>query len=116
MELTKEPSLTPAGDCIIGVECEKACADLDNRLKDSLRNEKGIIITLECNGIKDIVRAYGHPELTLTDPTSLVIRRSSFICPRTICVRADKAAADLDRNLIKELRKGGKLTVELSCP
>ena len=116
IEITKEGFLTPTGDCIIGVSSDRACADLDARLKDALKDGKKVLITLECNGACDIVTAYGDSRLTLTNPTSMVIRKSSFICGRTLCVRADKAAADLDRRLIKELKKGGKLMVKLSCP
>jgi len=113
IEITKGGFLTPTGDCIIGIASDKACADLDARLKNALLKGKKLIITLECNGLKDEVVAYGDPRLTLTNPVSMVIRKSSFICGRTLCVRADKAAADLNRSLVEELRKGGKLLIAL---
>ncbi len=116
VEITKEDFLTPTGDCIIGIRSEKACVDLDERLKTALRKGCELTISLECNGAADSITAYGDPGLTFTNPASMVIRKSSFLCGRTLCVRADKAAGDLDRTLIKELKKGGKLTVRLSCP
>jgi uncharacterized protein len=114
IEITKESSLTPRGDCIIGISSNKACDGLPEALKQALRQGKKLTITLECNGEHDTITAYGDTKLTLTDPVSMVIRKSSFTCPRTLAVRADKAAADLSRKLIEELKKGGHLKAALS--
>ena len=35
----------------------------------------------------------------------MVIRKSSYICNRTLAIKADKAAADLSRSLVEKLRK-----------
>ena len=43
----------------------------------------------------------------------MIIRKSDYVCGRTLAVRADKAAADLNRNLIEEMKKGGQLTATL---
>ncbi len=112
-EITKEGFLTPAGDCIIGIRADRSLPELSDSLKDSLRRGAGLRIILECNGARDTITARGDPRLTLKDSTSMVIRKSSFVCPRTLCVRADKAAADLDRKLVKELRKGEELKAML---
>jgi hypothetical protein len=114
LELTKEDFLTPTGDCIIGINSDTACADLPDELKRVLKLAKKLTITLECNGITDTVSARGDPRLTLTSKTSMVIRKSDYVCDRTLCVRADKAAADLDRKLIEELKKGESLKVTLT--
>jgi hypothetical protein len=116
IEITREDFLTPKGDCIIGIESDKGLVDLGEGFKELLKLGKRIIITLECNGKKDSLNAYGDPRLTFKNPNSIVIRKSSFICGRTLCVRADKAAADLDRELIKELEEGGELVATLSSP
>lgn len=113
IELTREDFLTKEGDCIIGVRADKAAANLDKRFKELLKLGKKITVTLECNGFKDKVTAYGDPRLTFTDRTSMIIRKSDYACGRTLAVRADKAAADLNRNLIEELKKGGRLTATL---
>jgi uncharacterized protein len=114
IEITKESSLTPRGDCIIGISSNKACDGLPEALKQALRQGKKLTIALECNGERDKITAYGDPGLILTDPVSMVIRKSSFTCPRTLAIRADKAAADLNRKLIEELKKGGHLKAALS--
>jgi uncharacterized protein len=114
IEITKESSLTLRGDCIIGISSNKSCSDLPTSLKQALLQGKKLTITIECNGERDKITAYGDPGLTLSDPVSMVIRKSSFTCPRTLAVRADKAAANLNRKLIEELKKGGHLKAALS--
>jgi hypothetical protein len=113
IEIIEEDFLTREGDCIIGVRADKGLADLDEGFKELLRLGRKITITLECNGFKEVVRARGDPRLTFESPTSMIIRKSDYVCGRTLCVRADKAAADLDRRLIEELKKGGRLTATL---
>ena len=34
----------------------------------------------------------------------IVVRRSSYVCGRTLAVKADKAARDLSRRLVEKLR------------
>jgi hypothetical protein len=116
IEITKEDFLTPRGDCIIGVSSNKACADLSKEVRKALKRGKKVRIVLECGRVRDTVTARGNPLLTLDDNTSIVIRKSGHIDGRTLCIRADKAAADLDRELIEELKKGKKLEMTLSFP
>jgi len=113
IEITKERPLTQEGDCIIGVGADKGLADLDEGFKELLKLGRKIVITLECNGFKEVVRARGDPRLTFESQTSMIIRKSDYACGRTLCVHADKAAADLDRRLVEELKKGGLLTATL---
>lgn len=115
IELTSEDFLTRAGDCIIGICADKSPADFPKALKEALKSGKKIRITFECGGFKDAVTAYGDPRLTLTDKKSMVIRKSDYACGRTLCVRADKAAVDLDRRLIGELKKGKPLKAAISA-
>jgi hypothetical protein len=45
----------------------------------------------------------------------LVVRKSDFICNRTLAIRADKAAKDFSRNLVKKLQNPKqKVTITLS--
>ena len=113
IELTREDFLTHTGDCIIGVKADKACADLPKKFKELLKLGRRLRITLECNGFKETITARGDPRLTFTDEHRMIIRKSDFVCGKTLCVRADKAAADLNRDLIEELKKGGRLSATL---
>ena len=104
-EITKEEWLTERGNCIIAVSANKAMPELKPKFKKALKNENArLIIEIEAGEIHEIVRAYGSSKLQLTHPTDLVIRKSSYICGRTLAIKADKAAADLSRKLIEKLR------------
>jgi hypothetical protein len=117
-EITKENYLTKRGDCIIAVGATKGAIDLNQRFKAAARSQDArITIKIEVNGEKETVTAWGNPKLSFTHPTDLVVRKSDYICGRTLAVRADKAACDLSRRLIEKLRNPNQkvkitLTVE----
>ena len=117
-EITKEDYLTKRGDCIIAVGATKGAIDLNQRFKAAARSQDArITIKIEVNGEKETVTAWGNPKLSFTHPTDLVVRKSDYICGRTLAVRADKAACDLSRRLIEKLRNPNQkvkitLTVE----
>jgi uncharacterized protein len=115
LEFTREEHLTPRGDCIVAVAADKAMPQLSEEFKAGLRAEDARVeITIECGGISDTITAYGHPNLILNHPTDLVIRKSDHICPRTLAIRADKAACDLAPALIERLSGGGAVTIKLA--
>jgi uncharacterized protein len=102
---TKEPHLSKAGDCIVAVTADKAALDLNCSFKDALRqlNSK-IIINIEADGLIEQIIAYGSPKLILTHTTDMVIRKSNYICNRTLAINADKAAKDLPRAFVEKLK------------
>lgn len=115
--ITKELEVGPKGDCIIGVAADKAGPDLPPGLKDAVKAGRELLITLEVGGMVEKIRAQGHPLLTLDHPTDIVVRKSKFICRRTIAVGADKAAADLQRKFVSALRNPAnkiRLSIEVS--
>ena len=104
-EITKEPTLTKRGNCIIVVGASKGAADLPLEFKEAVRKKGAqIIITIEAGKLKEIVRAKGSPRLLFTHPTELVVRKSDYLCGRTIAIRADKAASDLSRKLVEKIQ------------
>ncbi|MDH7477794.1 MAG: DUF371 domain-containing protein [Candidatus Bathyarchaeota archaeon] len=105
LEITREEKLSKRGDCIIAVSADKALADLNAELKDSLRREKAkISLLIEAGEAADVVNAFGGQKLILTHPTDMVVRKSGYICSRTLAIQADKAAIDLSRNLVEKLK------------
>jgi hypothetical protein len=113
-EITKEKELTPRGDCIIGVKATKGASELSNELKDIIKNNEAVlVIALFTENHKDIVIARGSYRLTLGDQTKIIVRKSSYVNDATIGIYSNKAAVDIDRELIDDLRKGAKLTVLL---
>ena len=103
--LTKERMVTQRGDCIVAVAADKSVADLSKQFKNALRmpNAK-LTIELEVDGLKGQINAYGSPELPLSHPNDLVIRKSEFFSDRTLAVKADKSSSDLSRAVVEKLK------------
>jgi len=105
LEFTKDAHLSKKGDCIIAVAVDKALADLSSEFKAGLRKPNAkLTILIEAGGISAQVQAYGVEQLSLAHPTDAVVRKSSYVCSRTLAVRADKAAIDLPRELVQKLK------------
>lgn len=105
LEITKEAELSKRGDCIIAVSANKAINDLHSEFKENLRNKNAkITMTIETEDIVEVVNALGSSRLILTHPTDIVVRKSNYICNRTLAIQADKAACDLSRKLGEKLK------------
>jgi len=106
LEFTKDTHLSKKGDCIVAVAADKALADLNPEFKENLRKPHAkLTILIEAGGIAEQVNAHGSPQLFLTHPTDMVIRKSDYMCSRTLAIHADKAAQDLSRELVEKLKK-----------
>ncbi len=120
IEVTKEPHLTIRGDCIIGVGAEKGCADLSDEFKAAARDPATIIsVKFTVGDLEETVTGKGHPDLTFTHPTDMVIRKSDFTCSRTLMVGSDKSSAELSRkliNLLKDKNQELVVTIEAILP
>lgn len=102
---TKEKHLTKTGDCIVAVAADKAAGDLTQQFKDALKKPNAkLTITIEVDGLIWQINACGSPKLILTHPTDLVIRKSDYICSRTLAIRADKSSNDLPGELAQKLK------------
>jgi hypothetical protein len=112
-EITTEGHLTPKGDCILAIRASSSLKDLPEGLKSALRNGSKIKITLECEGIKEVIRAEGGKNLTFTDPHALIIRKSDWQDSRTLAIRADKAACEIRRDIIRLLKQGKEIVCTL---
>lgn len=78
---------------------------MSSKFKETARCEKArITVIIEVDNVKEVVRARGSARLTFTQPKDVVVRRSSYVCGRTLAVRADKAARDLSRKLVEKLQ------------
>lgn len=118
LEFTKEPHLSKKGDCIIAVAANKALADLNPTFKATLRKPNAkLTVLIEAGGISATVQAYGAQQLSLAHSTDAVVRKSDYVCSRTLGIRADKAAIDLPRPLVEKLKNPQqqvKITLTLS--
>ncbi len=107
IEITKEKTLTPRGDCIIGIMADKAVNDLSPEFKKLLKDRNTVLIGqfYVNNKLYDTVIGQGDPSLILTNDKKMIFRKSTYVDDSTISIRTNKAARDLNRDMIKLLKK-----------
>ena len=69
-----------------------------------LRKKRKTLLLLNIDGIHFEILAKGTLNLPLTNNKEIVIRKSDYICDRTLAIKANKAACDLSSDLVKKLR------------
>ena len=118
IEITKDPNLTINGDCIIGVNAGFSCKDLPKKLKTKIKNSNSKIkFYIKINGKTFIINGKGHPRLSLSHSHDIVLRKSSFICPRTIAINCNKASNSIPKYMLALLQNPktkGVLTIEVN--
>jgi hypothetical protein len=111
LEFTRESRLSKMGDCIVTVGTDKAAADLNGEFSKNLANDNAkLTILIEVGDISERIIAQGSSRL------ALVIRKSGYVCSRTLAIYADKAAKDLSRSLVERLkdpRQNVKITLAI---
>ena len=113
-EITKDKDLSLSGDCIIGLDIDKSMEDFPEDFKEKLANDDTkVIVELRTPNASDTIEGYGHHDLTLSHPTDIVCRKSTFVCSRTLMIKSNKAAIDLNRDLIKDLANGESMEVNI---
>lgn len=113
-EFTKDLYLTKKGDCIVAIAADKSGPGLKKAFKKTLQCKEAILMmSFKVNGEEEVIQAQGNPNLTFSHPTDLVIRKSSFVCNRTLAIAANKTAADFPRHLINKLRDAKPIIIEL---
>ena len=113
-EITKDKELSLSGDCIIGLDIDKSMEDFPDEFKEKLANDDTkVIVELRTPNASDTIEGYGHHDLTLSHPTDIVCRKSTFVCSRTLMIKSNKAAIDLNRDLIKDLANGESMDVNI---
>jgi hypothetical protein len=109
IEFTKEKNLSIKGNCIVAVSSNKSVSELSEEFKRRLRKKEAtLIIIIEVDGLLDKIIAKGSSKLSLTNNKDMVIRKSEYICNRTLAIKANKAASDLSKQLIDKLRNPKK--------
>jgi len=105
IEITKDEHLTLSGDCIIGVRASKACADLDETLRRKLRSNNSVVkIEIVVGSESFVINGKGDERFTLQNPHDIVIRKTNFVCPRTMSVKCDRASSDMPRGIVRMLQ------------
>jgi len=118
IEITSESHLTTNGDCIIGVKASSGCNDLPEKLKTLLQNSKSdVSCTILVKDLAFKIKGTGNDKLTLTNPHDIVIRKSSFVCPRTLATNCDSASDLIPRQIVKTLQNPdtqGSFVIEIT--
>jgi len=117
LEITKEPDLTINGDCIVGINADLACRDLpENFKKNVMSDDAKITFTIKAGKHSFSIHGNGSKKLTLKHPKDIVLRKSTFVCTRTLAIKCDKASSDMPREMIHILQNPkiiGKMIIEV---
>lgn len=117
IEITKEKHLSLRGDCIIGVNANKSCKDLSFSIKEKIqKNDSLIKIELIVEPYSFIIHGNGSERLSLLNVHDIVLRKSNFICDRTLAINCDYSSFDIPRkiiNLLKNSSKAGSLIIKI---
>ncbi len=97
-EFTKDSELSLEGDCIIGLKADFSLI----KLKKFLDGKEKINIIVSCDGIEDNMECNVNKKFNSAH--EIVFRKSEFISSRTLGVRCDKGASDIDRELIEKMK------------
>ena len=105
-EITKDPEIGPTADCIVGTGADKSMLDFPQELKDKIANSKSrITVILDTENGHDEIVGFGHEDI--------VCRTSDYTCSRTLMIKADKAAKDLNQDLIEDLKNDNIMEVTI---
>lgn len=111
-QITREHDITKRADCIIAVSADKGVSGLSNKLKKAAKKDSvGVTLKIVAGTRFEVVTGEGCNKLEFTDAKDIVIRKSDFISERTLMINADKSAADLDRELIANLKKPENIVI-----
>ncbi|MDP1552674.1 MAG: DUF371 domain-containing protein [Methanobacteriaceae archaeon] len=112
-EVTTDPDIGIAADCIVGVASDKSMKNFSEEFKNALAKDVPVKVILSTKNAHDEISGFGHPNLLLDHPTDIVCRKSEYKCGRTLMIKADKAACDLNRDLINDLINREEMKVEI---
>ncbi|MBU3940993.1 MAG: DUF371 domain-containing protein [Nanoarchaeota archaeon] len=101
LEFTKDDFLSKQGDCILGIKLDKVPSALSGKVR----------IQLKVGDFVDEIEFIANEEFKY--PNEFVIRKSDFLDGRTFGINSDKAACDIKREIIEELKKGKKIEIIL---
>lgn len=118
IEITTDSDLTVNGDCIIGVNAGYGCKEIPDELKSKIRNpDSKIKISIIVGTEEFTVFGSGSKDLELTHPHDIVLRKSDFVCPRTLAVNCEQASDSIPRKIIQMLqdpKTKGVLKIEVT--
>jgi uncharacterized protein len=116
LEITKDEEISKRADCIIGVQASKGCSDLDSRILTHINSGGKLEFEISVQNLSFHFSGFGSPDLELSDPREIVLRKSDFLSPRTLAIGCDAAAVDIPREIIRALSDPGIIgTIQISA-
>ncbi len=113
-EVTTDDFLTPAGDCILAIDADRAPASFDDAFVEACQDANATITaTVDVDGLTQSVTGSGHPELTFESDRSAVARASEYVDERTVMVNAEYGAIGINDGIVDALAGGAELTLTL---
>lgn len=109
--LTTDPSISPNGDCFVGIELDTPLSSFSEEEKTLVRNANKLRLLIEVDNFSEEILAIGHGNMQLSHPKDLVVRKSRHICEKTLAILANKAANDFNKDLVEALQSGKKGTM-----
>ncbi|MDK2795607.1 MAG: uncharacterized protein PWQ22_200 [Archaeoglobaceae archaeon] len=105
-QITKDPEISKRADCIIGVRAEKSISEIPSKAKEVIKMgaKVNLEISLPDYGLTDEVSGFGDPRMTFSHDRDIVIRKSRFVCGRTLLISANKSAFEINREIARLLR------------
>ena len=105
IEITTDSDLTVNGDCIVGVGASCGCLGIPEKMKKMLQDPQSeVTCTILVGEHSYKITGRGSEKLSLKNPHDIVIRKSNFICPRTLSIGCDAASDSIPRQIIKALQ------------
>jgi uncharacterized protein len=105
IEITKDKDLTLNGDCIIGVNANKSCKDLSTEIKEKIKKNNSLIeIELIVEPYSFVIKGNGNDNLLLSNHEDIVLRKSKFICDRTLSINCNFSSLNIPRKIIDILK------------
>jgi hypothetical protein len=111
---TMDPEVSSSGDCFIIVSADKSPSTLSECFKNAARRRVKMRVRIIVGGLEDAFECYGDPGLSFEDSRTMVFRRSRYVCSKTVGVESSKSARDIDRRIVRRLRKGAEAVMELT--
>ncbi len=82
----------------------KACKDLKPSLKRLLQQADLVVkIEIEVSDLSFAIDGRSDSRLSLLHDHEIVIRKSDFVCPRTVAICCNNASSDIPRDIVQLL-------------
>ena len=81
-----------------------------------MSDDAKITFTIKAGKHSFSIHGNGSKKLTLKHPKDIVLRKSAFVCTRTLAIKCDKASSDMPREMINVLQNPkitGKMIIEV---